>query len=331
VEAGELAALWVFHERKSLIQSAGRSSLAAQAEAARVALEKDRIERRRSVIGKVTGRALVAVLILAIGSYLVFGLPYGAIVLTFGFAAATSLAIVFSMNRDQVMSVGGAIGYAVWFLILPGAIVGALTFHFAQIRLPWKPIVVSPDLPANYDNIVEALNAATKGEKIRVYPGAYHERVVIDHDVDITGVGNPEIYSTDSTSIRVTGGTSRLRGVTISNLGDPNAGLSAIEVEAGQITLENDDISSQSGSALGVRGDGTLATLIGCSIHDSKLAGVFVRDHAQAVIRDSEILDNLKRGVTAEGATVQISGGSVHGNQGGDVCRREASGRQCAP
>ena len=49
------------------------------------------------------------------------------------------------------------------------------------------------DSPKGYESIQEAINSASEGDEILVYPGTYYENIVVDKCLDLIGLKNPVI------------------------------------------------------------------------------------------------------------------------------------------
>ena len=128
-----------------------------------------------------------------------------------------------------------------------------------------KTIQVSPAGPLR--SVAEAIKSASSGDTIRVTGGVYHERLVIDKTLNLTGVGNPVING---------GGTG-----TVIEIKAPGCVLSGFTVTGSGSHLSNEDTGILLDSAHGsIIEDNTLRDV---------LFGIYIKNSPDTVIRGNTV------------------------------------------
>lgn len=126
-------------------------------------------------------------------------------------------------------------------------------------------IRVSPNGPIK--SVTEAVNSASPGDTISVEGGVYHERIVVDKTLNLTGVNNPVIDGGGSgTVIEIKAPGSVLRGFTVTGSGS---------------RLSNEDT--------GILLDTAGGTLIEGNRLTDVLFGIYIKNSPHTVIRGNTI------------------------------------------
>lgn len=128
-----------------------------------------------------------------------------------------------------------------------------------------KTIRVSPDGPVR--SLAEAVNSASPGDTISVEGGVYHERLVIDKTLNLTGVNNPVIDG---------GGTG-----TVVEIKAPGCVLRGFTVTGSGSHLSSEDTGILLDTAGGTLIDGNLVT--------DALFGIYIKNSPHTVIRGNTI------------------------------------------
>lgn len=179
-------------------------------------------------------------------------------------------------------------------------------------------VVVADDGSADCRTITEALAAVADGGEVRVRPGVYREAVHVDRTVTIVGDGPREkvvIQSAKGDCLYLEAGRVTVRNLRLDCRASPEAEFYAVDVAAGEATLEDCDLASQSLACLGVHGKGTRAIVRNCRIHDGNDAGVFVYEGGVADLQGCEIFGNKGGNVVVwAGAGVSLRRCVLHGS-----------------
>lgn len=121
-----------------------------------------------------------------------------------------------------------------WVGILTFFCLFSVTLHQAKSEeIPLKPLYVGGNGSGNFSKIQDALDAIPAGGTVYVFPGTYHEQVMISRPVHLIGTNNEStIIDGDAKQFVVTldAGNSTLSGFTIihSEMKFPSAGIYVI-------------------------------------------------------------------------------------------------------
>jgi nitrous oxidase accessory protein len=104
----------------------------------------------------------------------------------------------------------------------------AITCVVLCIPLSARTLVVSPSGPIT--SISAGIKAATSGDKVEVWPGTYNENVLLDHSVQLVGIGKPVIHGLGKASVvTIVADGCLIRGFVIEHSGgmlmDEDAGI----------------------------------------------------------------------------------------------------------
>ena len=128
-----------------------------------------------------------------------------------------------------------------------------------------KTIIVSPSGPLR--SVGEAIKSASPGDTISVESGVYHERLVIDKTLNLTGVGNPVIDG---------GGTGTVVEITA-----PGCVFKGFVVTGSGSRLSNEDT--------GILLDSARGSLIEGNTLKDVLFGIYIKNSPDTVIRGNTV------------------------------------------
>lgn len=180
----------------------------------------------------------------------------------------------------------------------------------------------------DYATIAAAIIAAQPGDRILIRKGVYEGGAVIDKPLTLVGDGQPgdvEMRASGISVIRFKADHGRLANLTLRQVGGHGYG---VDIAAGNLEMENCDVSSQGSACISIHGDAN-PHILHCSVHGGERNGIFVHDQGQGVIEDCDIIANAFAGVEVKtGGTPTVrkcrinqnasEGIYVH-NQGGGV------------
>ena len=152
-----------------------------------------------------------------------------------------------------------------------------------------------------YRTIGEAVARAAPGDRVLVRPGLYEENLVLDRPVQILGNGKREeiiLQSSDANCLLMRADSALVRGLTIRG----RAALKskqyvAVDVERGQLELENCIVTSDSLACVAVRGEGARPVIRDCKIHRGAEAGLLFLGGSRGTVEDCEIAEHALAGV----------------------------------
>lgn len=154
----------------------------------------------------------------------------------------------------------------------------------------------------DFPTISAAIEAAHPGDRIRVWPGLYQERLVVTKPLEILGDGargDIEVQSTEGSVLHFAANIGRVSNLTLRRLNGGSGQGFAIDITQGRLELEGCDITSQSLSCVAIR-NGADPRLRGNKIRDGAQAGVIVYAGGLGTLEDNEITGNGLSGVSIE-------------------------------
>ncbi|MCE9532255.1 MAG: HEAT repeat domain-containing protein [Planctomycetes bacterium] len=171
-------------------------------------------------------------------------------------------------------------------------------------------LVVAPDGTGDHRTLGEAIASLKEGGEIRIRPGVYRETLEVDKSLTLVGDGPLEkivIQSKSGDCLLLEAKKATIKHLTLQCVAGADKEFYAIDVAAGEVTIEDCDLSSKSLACVGVHGKDTRVVIRQCRIHDGNDAGVFVYEDGYAEVDGSEIFGNLKGNVVVwAGAEVQM-------------------------
>ena len=148
-----------------------------------------------------------------------------------------------------------------------------------------------------FDNIQEAINSASEGDEILVYPGTYYENIVVDKRLDLIGLKNPVIDAGDDYAkgpgVTILADGILMEGFTIRNstntAGDPLSGAGVL-VRSNNNTIKGNILENNYRSGIKVL-NGYNNSIINNSIY-SNFEGILVSDSDRNKIESNRINNN---------------------------------------
>jgi F-box protein 11 len=153
-------------------------------------------------------------------------------------------------------------------------------------------ILVDPLRAASPKTISEAIANANPGDRILVRPGYYSETLFIDKPLEIIGDGPLSAIVVETTAASVVifkSSIGRIANLTLLKSGPSNE--FAVDIAQGNLELQYCDISSKSGTCIGIH-DGADPRLRGNVIHGGGKGGISIFDNGLGTIEDNEIFGN---------------------------------------
>jgi parallel beta-helix repeat protein len=165
-------------------------------------------------------------------------------------------------------------------------------YQQAPARVDPPIIVVDPMGADGPTTISEAIKTANPGDRILVRPGYYRESLQIDKPLEIIGDGTLSeivVSATAGPVITFRSTIGRIANLTLRQKGQ--AYDFAVDIAQGSLELQYCDISSQSGTCVGIR-DGADPRLRGNVIHEGGQGGIAIFNNGLGTIEDNDIFGN---------------------------------------
>jgi nitrous oxidase accessory protein NosD len=190
------------------------------------------------------------------------------------------------------------------------------------------------NVPGEYPTIQTAIDAANPGDDIVVHKGMYKENIIIDKNINLIGIGWPEIDGGSKQGNKNT--------IIIAYLGDRAGKIEGFIVSGGGLgftghgiyiwdsspEITNNQITRNRHNGVGVHGRAaqTGKTRIYNNLIYDNGVGVGNGRGGNPRIYNNQIYNNSMAGVGARGqSTPRIEGNSIYGNHIGIGCREAAS------
>ena len=153
-----------------------------------------------------------------------------------------------------------------------------------------------------YTSLALALRAAPAWSRIEVLPGTYQEPLTIERPVEIVAAGRPGevvVQAEGASCLRLRAEYALVRGLTLSGpTGSAEARtLFGVDVPAGELYLEDCDVSGAELACVAVHGQAASATLRRCRVRRGRQTGLYVSLGGAAHVTDCEILEHGGAGV----------------------------------
>jgi len=162
--------------------------------------------------------------------------------------------------------------------------------------------------PKGYESIQEAINSASVGDEILVYPGTYYENIVVDKRLDLIGLKNPVIDAggdyVKGPGVTILADGVLMEGFTIRNstntAGDPLSGA-GLFVRSNNNTIKGNILENNYRSGIKVLG-GHNNSITNNSV-ESNFEGILVSDSHSNKITSNHINNNNDAGIFITGSS----------------------------
>jgi len=159
-----------------------------------------------------------------------------------------------------------------------------------------------------YESIQEAINSASAGDEILVYPGTYYENIVVDKRLDLIGLKNPVIDAGGDyfkgPGVTILADGVLMEGFTIKNstntAGDPLSGA-GVFIRSNNNTIKENILENNYRSGIKVLG-GYNNSITNNSV-DSNFEGILVSDSHSNKITSNHINNNNGAGIFISGSS----------------------------
>jgi parallel beta-helix repeat protein len=173
----------------------------------------------------------------------------------------------------------------------------------------------------DFATVGAAIEAARPGDRIVVRPGLYEEGLIVDKPLEILGDGpvpDIEIRARGADALLFKASIGRVANLTLRQAGGDGFWYGA-DITQGRLDLEGCDISSQSGTCVGIH-DGADPRLRRNQIHDGTQAGVLVYADGRGTLEDNDISGNALAGVAIKtGGDPTLRRNQIHDGKSGGV------------
>jgi hypothetical protein len=188
--------------------------------------------------------------------------------------------------------------------------------------------VVSADGTADFTDITTAIRRAAHGQVVRVRPGEYRERVVLDGPVALVADGPPgsvRLVGNGFPALTLRGNGGEVRGLALTCRGTTavvvNAGYRLVDPSATRPLLEDCTITGDGPEGVLVRESCFAPVLRNCRVAGTGGVGVRVEDGARAVLEACTVAGCAAVAVeSGEGGRLRLSGCAARDNGGAGVC-----------
>eukprot|EP01064_Diplonema_japonicum_P024831 TRINITY_DN3557_c0_g1_i1.p1 TRINITY_DN3557_c0_g1~~TRINITY_DN3557_c0_g1_i1.p1 ORF type:complete len:456 (+),score=84.19 TRINITY_DN3557_c0_g1_i1:94-1461(+) len=192
------------------------------------------------------------------------------------------------------------------------------------MALNYTSFIVSKEVDSPYNTVNEALEKASNGDRIVVYPGTYFESITVTKEVEIVGEGPRDkivIVTTDGnpTVVFKEGCKGKMCNISLREMS--RFGVCTVEVKGqANVTLDQCDLSTrQEANTINVSDKASL-TLTMSRIHGAKGSAVLIRDEASAEIKNNELINIKCCALQARhDATYELSGNVIQNAAYGGV------------
>jgi len=171
-------------------------------------------------------------------------------------------------------------------------------------------LVVAADGSGDYMTIIEALEVIPYRGTIKVKPGLYKERLIINKPVILEGFGSRDEIIIGCVELNTAFAV--IRGLTFNGeLDDISENEPIVLISQGEPRIEDCDISGN-GTAVVIRRTGTSPTVRRCIIHDCGEA-IYVSDNGSGLIENCDIYEMDGDGISiTTGANPSIKKCKIH-------------------
>lgn len=181
-----------------------------------------------------------------------------------------------------------------------------------------RTLVVASRGNERFRTIMSAVNAADPGDRILIRPGSYQENVEIEKPLQLVGDGNRDQIVVEPKSgdpVKCVAGPTHIANMVIRVTGGGSARNAIYCRHSPELTIENCELTSSAGITLAL-GMTCSVTLRNNWIHHGSAYGVYIYDHATALLEENVIEANASVGVQiADDARATLRRNRIHGNK----------------
>lgn len=171
----------------------------------------------------------------------------------------------------------------------------------------------------DFTSIIDAVEAASEGDRITVRPGRYlNEQIYLDKALEVTGEGPAReilVECREASVVVSMADGSRISGLTLATIIPAGSEEEAfgINVTEGALEVIGCDVTSNSLSSATVQGEGSRLILTDCSLHNGADAGAFAFDGGALVMTGCDVAHNRLSGVAvAQGGDAELRKCRLH-------------------
>jgi parallel beta-helix repeat protein len=199
-------------------------------------------------------------------------------------------------------------------------------------------LVVSQTERGQYRSIRAAIADAAPGMTILVHPGVYHESVLINKAITLTGderaAGCVTIECAEDGCVRLMADRATVRNLTVRTqlgllarlLGSEEP--TAIAILSGHALIENCDVSSNRGTGIVVSGSESEPEIRNVRVHDCMLNGMLFTNRSRGLVENSELYGNGWAGIRSDAGSQPVVRRSRihHGQMDGVLIAMQGAG-----
>lgn len=153
----------------------------------------------------------------------------------------------------------------------------------------------------DFISIGEAIKAAKPGAQILVRPGLYEEGLIINKQIEIVGDGDAKeivVRSAKSSCVLMQAERAVVKNLTLQCAAGKTGGrVFGVDIQSGEMTLQNCDVTSDSLACIAVRGADTNPLIQNCRIAEGADGGIYFFDSAGGTIEKCGIYRNRNASV----------------------------------
>ena len=215
---------------------------------------------------------------------------------------------------------------------------------FVGLGLAGEVTAATIRVPRDYSTIQKAVDAAKKGDTVRVCEGTYYENITMKNGVTLEGGWNKEFSRRDiSASVTIIDGGKKggwtvlgadkatLDGFTIMNAkrierGDSTVGA-GVHCRSTSTTIINNTIKAN--APTGIYCSGSSAIIVNNLISNNEEAGIYLENGCSLKIEGNTIRDNKRAGIGSGGmvaSRIEVRNNTINDNGMGGLDAKAATG-----
>lgn len=162
-------------------------------------------------------------------------------------------------------------------------------------------LIVSQKGRGHYQSIGAAIHNASPGSRILVRPGLYHESIVLNKQVELSGDGAAEeiiVESTDASCLLMQTDYATVRGLSLhGHATRPDTLQPTVSIPQGRLALEDCHITSTARLCVVIHGAAANPIIWRCQIHHSNGIGILVYGRGRGTIEECAIFNHTQAGI----------------------------------